>query len=423
MSPHSCFDHDAVTMGSLIIVLLAVAGYCSEIQGNTTPITVAKPEDTKLVERNNIHTIEKGIFWKNLDMSKRKSMHNDESKVLNNETNRRKSRLLSSLAFLAGLSFGGLATAASSTAKTIAKLPQTSFGLNLGSSKGSPYLAAYYNPYPMLSYPFLLPGSIGFAPMINLAKPQTTSHNDLSPQVISLFENRPPIDLAEDNEEYLDEEKSKNNKRTGNGDDGADDRTELRAKVDRNAEEKIRGCKEGQRKHGNFLKGSIRERENLQVNADDSRATLNFRDANMTAANENQTVTEDTNMAMTTNPTKIIFGPPKNETHYYPHHTEYPPYLGYYGGYPQNVNRVDLTTGSNTHHDHNQINYNLPYEQRPNFYQNDKYNVYSSSHFNPPFSGPFPSDQINEYAGTDVNRFYHSPEYQPPYNDGFRPVT
>lgn len=216
----------------MILFLLA------EIQGNTTPITVVKPEDTKL-ERNDIHTIEKGIFWKNLDMSKRKSMHNDESKVLNNETNRRKSRLLSSLAFLAGLSFGGLATAASSTAKTITKLPQTSIGLNLGSSKGSPYLAAYYNPYPMLSYPFLLPGSIGFAPMINLAKPQTTSHNDLSPQVISLFENRPPIDLAEDNEEYLDEEKSKNNKRTGNGDDGADDRTELRAKVDRNAEEKV----------------------------------------------------------------------------------------------------------------------------------------------------------------------------------------
>lgn len=173
-------------------------------------------------------------------MFKRKSMHNNESKILDNETNKRKSRLLSSLAFLAGLSFGGLATAASSTAKTIAKLPQTSFSLNLGSSKGSPYLTAYYNPYPLLPYPFFLPGSIGLAPMINLAKPQTTSHNDLSPQVISLFENRPPIDLAEDNEEYLDEEKKfKNNKRTGNGEDGADDRTELQAKVDRNAEEKV----------------------------------------------------------------------------------------------------------------------------------------------------------------------------------------
>lgn len=212
----------------------------AETLGDTTPIT-AKPEDTKLVERNNIDAIEKGILWKNLDMSKRKSMHNNESKILDNETNRRKSRLLSSLAFLTGLSlFGGLATAASSTAKTIAKLPQTSFSLNLGSSKGSPYLAAYYNPYPLLPYPFFLPGSIGLATMINLAKPQTTSHNDLSPQVISLFGNKLPIDLAEDNEEYLDEEKkTKNNKRTDNGEDEADDRIELQAKVDRNAEEKV----------------------------------------------------------------------------------------------------------------------------------------------------------------------------------------
>ncbi|KAL6434271.1 hypothetical protein ACFW04_006004 [Cataglyphis niger] len=406
-------------MGSLIIVLITVAVYCSETLGDTTPITV-DPKDTKLVERNDIHAIEKGILWKNLDMSKRKSMHNNESNILDNETNRRKSRLLSSLAFLTGLSFGGLATAASSTAKTIAKLPQTSFSLNLGSSKGSPYLAAYFNPYPLLPYPFFLPGSIGLAPMINLAKPQTTSHNDLSSQVISLFGNKSPIDLAEDNEEYLDEEKkTKNNKRTGNGEDEADDRTELQVKVDRNAEEKIGGCKEGQQKNGNFLNQSIREHQDLQVDADDSRATLNFRDANMIAGN--QTVTENTTMAMTIDPSKIIFGPPKNKTHYYPHYTEHPPYLGYYGGYPQNLNHVDLTTDLSAH-DHNQINYNLPYEHRPNFYQNDKYNVYSSSHFNPPFSGPFPSDQVNEYAGTDVNRFYHS-EYQPPYNDGFRPVT
>lgn len=184
----------------------------------------------------------------------------------------------------------------------------------------------------------------------------------------------------------------------------------------------IHGCKEGQRKHGNFLKGSIREREDLQVDADDSRATLNFQTANMTAANGNQIVTEDTTMT-TTSTSRFIFGKPKNETNHhnnssYP--TEHPPYLGYYGGYPQNVNHVDLTTGLPTHHDHNQINYNLPYEQPANFYQNDKYNVYS--HLNPPFSGPFLPDQVNEYAGTHINRLYHS-EYQPPYNDGFRPVT
>ncbi|XP_072743445.1 uncharacterized protein [Anoplolepis gracilipes] len=429
MSPHSCSDHDAVTMGSLIIILTVVIVYCSETQCDSPPITVAKPENPSLVERNDIHAI-KEAFWKNFDLSKRKPMLVEESKNLNNETNRRKSRLLGSLAFLAGLGVGGLATAASSTANTIAKLPQTSFTLNLG-SKDSPYLATYYNPYPLLSYPFFFPSPIGFAPMINLMKPQTSSHNDLTPQVISLFENRQPIDLAENNEKYLREkEKSKNNKKTGNSENGPDDRTELRAKVDRNAEEKIHGCKDGQRKHDNFLKGSIREREDLQVNADDSQATLNFQAANMTAANENQTVTEATTMVMPTNPSNT-YGPPKNESHYHHYHhyhnnsnyyPEHPHHQGYYSGYPQNVNHVDLTTGLNAHHDHNQIHYNLPYEQPANFYHNDKYNIYSSSHFNPPFSGPFPSDQVNEHAGTDINRLYHS-EYQPPYNNGFRPVT
>lgn len=155
----------------------------------------------------------------------------EEPKGLYNETNRRKSRLLGSLAFLAGLSFGGLA-AASTTTKTFAKLPTTSFSLNLGSSKDSPYLAAYYNPYPLLPYPLFFPSPFGLTP-INLAKTQPTS------QVISLIENR-PIDLREDNEEYLDEEKKiKNNKKTGNGEDEADDRIELRAKVDWNAEEKV----------------------------------------------------------------------------------------------------------------------------------------------------------------------------------------
>ncbi|EFN69143.1 hypothetical protein EAG_14401 [Camponotus floridanus] len=398
-------------MGSLIVVLIAVIIYCSETKCDASPITVAKSEDT-IVEKNDILPIEKGIFWKNLDLFKGKLVPMEESKNLYNETNRRKSRLLGSLAFLAGLSFGGLA-AASTTAKTFAKLPPTSFSLNLGSSKDSPYIAAYYNPYPLLPYPFFFPGHFGF----NLAKAQAT-HNDL----INLFGNRQPIDLREDNEEYLDEDKSKNNKKMGS-EDGADDRTELRAKVDRNAEEKIRGCKESQRKQGNFLKGSIREREDLQVDADDSRATLNFQAADMNAANGNQTVTEDTTTTMTT---RFIFFPTTteipwenktspNNSSYYPQHSSY------YGGYPQNINHVDLTTGLNAHRDYNQINYNLPYEQPVNFYQNDKYNVYS--HLNPPFPEPFSPDHVNEYAGTNINRLYHS-EYQPPYyNDGFRPVT
>lgn len=207
----------------------------AESRCDTPSITVARSEDTKVIDRNDIHELEKGIFWKDLDLFKRELTPVEEPKSLSNETSRRRSRLLNGLAFLAGLSFGGLA-AASTTAKT-AKLPPTSLSLNLGSSKDSPYLTAYYNPYPLLPYPFIFPGPLGFAP-INLAKTQL-SHNDLTPQVISLLENR-PIDLREDNEEYLDgEKKIKNNRKTGNGEDEADDRVELRAKVDRNAEEKV----------------------------------------------------------------------------------------------------------------------------------------------------------------------------------------
>lgn len=151
----------------------------------------------------------------------------------NNETSKRKSRLLDGLTFLAGLSFGGLTTTASPV-KSVAKLSQGSFNLNLGSSKASPYFIAYYNPY-SLPHPFFYP--FGLVP-INPAKPQTTSHNDLTSQVISIFENRPEIDLEENNKEYIDA----GNKFGGdkNAEVEADDRTDLRAAADRNAEEKVR---------------------------------------------------------------------------------------------------------------------------------------------------------------------------------------
>lgn len=67
--------------------------------------------------------------------------------------------------------------------------------------------------------------------MIDAAKPQT-SQNDQTPQVINLFDNR-PNDLAENNEDYADAEKS-------NEDNGADDRIRLRVEANRNTEEKVR---------------------------------------------------------------------------------------------------------------------------------------------------------------------------------------
>lgn len=209
--------------------------FVAEVYCDTLPTKIAKPEDTVLLERNNSShaTIETGSFWKNLSLSKRKPKVVESRSLdnINSEMNKRKGRFLSSLAFLTGLSFGGLATAASSTMKNIAKIPQM-FSINLGSSKTSPYFAAYYSQYPpLLPYPFIYPGAFGLAPVIDSTKPQTTQ-NDLTPQVINLFDNR-PNDIAGNNEDYTDAE-------TSNVGNGADDRIRLQAEADRNAEEKVR---------------------------------------------------------------------------------------------------------------------------------------------------------------------------------------
>lgn len=165
----------------------------------------------------------------------------------------------------------------------------------------------------------------------------------------------------------------------------------------------IRGCKEGQRKHGNFFKESVRAREDFY--------TANNSDplANMTA---NQTMT--TNATMTSPPVQ-------NTTYYPPPQYTVPSFPGYFGGYPQNINHVDLTTDAYHYQDFSNINYNLPYE-KPNFHHHhdDKYNVYSNPHVNSYFSGPYLSDQTNEHAAADYNRLYRLP-YQSPY-DSFRPV-
>jgi len=227
------FDVGFVTTSSEFISQIPTTLFVAEVYCDTLPIKVAKPEDTVLLERNNSHAIiEKGNFWKNLSLSKRKSTKMEESRNLNSinsETDKRKARFLSSLAFLTGLSFGELATTASSTIKNIAKMPQV-FSINLGSSKTSPYFAAYYSQHPYAPLlPFFYPG-FGLTPTIDATKPQT-SQNDLTSQVINLLDDR-PIDLAGNNEDYADAEKSNE----GNGVDGI----RLQAEADRNAEEKVR---------------------------------------------------------------------------------------------------------------------------------------------------------------------------------------
>lgn len=223
----------------MVISTLLIPG----THGDIFPIVTRNPKDIKLTEKGNNDTIENGIFWKNLALPRNKSTKIEESmsSVSAHDTTKRKSRLLGSLGFLAGLNFGNLANAASSTVKTFSSLPQASLTLNLGSSsRNSPYFAAYYNPYSLLPYSFLYPGAFGLVPAFDHAKPQTASNNALIPQVISLFNNRQPIDLVLNNEEYIEEKKkSDHNKKTGGSED-EDRRAELRVGADRNAEEKVR---------------------------------------------------------------------------------------------------------------------------------------------------------------------------------------
>ncbi|XP_032662689.1 uncharacterized protein LOC116840278 [Odontomachus brunneus] len=402
-------------MDSLIVVLIAVAVCCSEMCCDTLPATtVVNPKNAGfLMEANASYMIDKGLPLRNLDL--RKPAKVEEPRNLDNtrsEANKRKARLLGGLAFLAGLSVGGLATAASSSVKTIAKMPQATFALNLGHSKTSPYFAAYYSPYSLIPYPFFYHTPFGLLPTADPAKPlQVSSHNDMTQQVISLFDNRQPGDFAENNEEYADQEKNPDSdKNAAISEDRADHRPELQ--TDRNAEEKavMRGCKEAQRKHSDLFKGSPRQHENLQVGATDPPAAMGA--TNMTA-DTNQTVIRD---KTTTRKPYIDFKPTFSN-----HTTEHPSFPGYYEGYPQDISHVDLTTGSDAYHyqDHGQINYNLPYEQPSSFYHDDTYSNHHANH--PYFPGSFSSEPINGYVGTDFGRVYPS-QYQTPYINSFKPV-
>lgn len=169
------------------------------------------------------------------------------------------------------------------------------------------------------------------------------------------------------------------------------------------------------------MKETAREREYIHVNAADLRAALNFQAENQTEPIDNITTTTMRTRTTTLNSTTPTITPPRNTSQHHHHHhhhhhgnNEYFP--GYYGGYPQNIHHVDLTTNQ----PYNQISYNVPYEQPGNFYHDDKFNIYPG--FNPSFPAPFLSDQTNEFAGTDFNRLYPSGYQLPNVSEGFKPL-
>ncbi|XP_025161242.1 probable serine/threonine-protein kinase DDB_G0282963 isoform X2 [Harpegnathos saltator] len=430
-------------MGSLIIILTAVAVCCTETCCDMPPATsIVKPADTVLFKINHVNkSPQRGPFLRDISQQIKmweigKEEIGDLRKIgnsrnwnvatnvttTNSEPKNRKARLLGSLAFLAGLGFGGLATAASSTVKSFVKVPQTSVAFNLSPTKNSPYLAAYYNPFSFVPpYPFFYHSPFGLVPTSDLST-QTMSH--LTPQVISIFSNKQTDNVAGSNEEYADAENLNNDKSMADSEDGVNYRTELHAVANRNAEEKMEldDCKDGQRKYSSSFKGSSKELE-----ANTNGPTTSSGATEMTA-DANQTMTKNKNKTTITTPPPVE--PDRMHHHYHHHHHHHPDpnnnthtihsyFPGYYDGYAQDISHVDLTTGSDVSHhyqDHGQIN--LPHERPANFYHDD---VRSNHHVAPYFPGSFSSNQVNGYVNTDFDQASSS-GYQSPNDNGFKPI-
>lgn len=160
------------------------------------------------------------------------------------DSSNRKSKILRSLAFLAGLSVGGLAGAASSDVKTYTKLPPLS--VNVGASRISPQVAAIYNPYLYVSYPYILATPFGIYPLWDLLRSQSINgiQNNFqpltqNPQVLNLFDNK-PTDLLNNSDEYVEEAQKIESIKTPNDTEDTDKSVESQVEGDRNAEEKVR---------------------------------------------------------------------------------------------------------------------------------------------------------------------------------------
>lgn len=163
------------------------------------------------------------------------------------DSSNRKTKILGNLAFLAGLTIGGSAGAASSTAKAYSKPPVT---LKLDASQLSPHVATIYDPHSNVPHPYILATSLGFYPVLNPLRLQSIGgiQNDFhtftqNPQAsaLNLLENKKLIDLLNNNDEYTGEAKKIENVRTSSNADGeADESAELHVDGVRNAEEKVR---------------------------------------------------------------------------------------------------------------------------------------------------------------------------------------
>ncbi|CAD1479840.1 unnamed protein product, partial [Heterotrigona itama] len=358
------------------------------------------------VDSDDVQTSEKEISQMDI-YSKQNSIKLQElERIANTEFDgsNRRSKILRSLAFLAGLSVGGLAGAASSDIKTYTKLPP--LNVNVGASRISPQVAAIYDPYPYVSSPYIFATPLGIYPFWNLLRLQSTNgiQNNFQPLTQTLNSN--PLN---DNDEHVeDEQKIESIRAPSNAD--SDKSKESEVKDDRNVEKKITSPDIAciMQKRINAKQSSVKNVIKTDKNVNDLSATSERQFINKTM--------------VSTNTTSMTMNSMQNST--MNNQTNPPSYGYYYGGYLQNINHIDFTTNSyeHTYNDYEHINYNLPsYDKPENFYSDsDKYYPVSVDSYP---SSQFHQGRIPEYLPSNYKRFLYTSDNSPPFtNSDFRPL-
>ncbi|CAK9823946.1 hypothetical protein ANTRET_LOCUS2190 [Anthophora retusa] len=331
--------------------------------------------------------------------SKRNLLNMQPLEKIENEnvvSSNRKSKILRSLAFLAGLSVGDLAGAASSDAKTYNAFPPLT--LTFSVPRISPYVASIYEPYPYMPHPYLSVTPPRLQTLWNLLVQNS--------QMLNMLDK--PSNLLNKDDEYVDEAKKiENIKAVSNTNEETNNNVAVQKEDNLNVGEKMSSgntCNihNGNNvKQGSLLESASKEREN--ANEQSLRAVNAI--GQLTSINAtNQNTTENTTMSY--NQTNI-------------------PFYGYYNGHPQDINYISFTTETYDHkyHDYEHINYNLPSYERPvNFYSDERHNY----HLVPPddrySSNQFHHEHIPEYLPNDFKRFVYTSDNTPFANSDFRPL-
>ncbi|KAF3425096.1 hypothetical protein E2986_03666 [Frieseomelitta varia] len=371
----------------LIVVFINHSRIRYKVSATTENVKVTRRSLGITTDSDDVQTSEKEISQMDIYSKQNLIKLQELERIANTEFDgsNRKSKILRSLAFLAGLSVGGLAGAASSDIKTYTKLPPLS--VNVDASRISPQVAAIYDPYPYVSYPSIFATSLGVYPFWDLLRLLSTNGLKFNP--------------LNNNDECVQEaQKIESIRAPSNAD--SDKNKESEVKNDRNVEEKMaspsivcimqKRVNEKQSSVKNVIKKNIND-----LSATSGRQSLN----KTTSTNTTQNSTTDNQ----TNP---------------------PSYGYYYGGYPQNINHIDVTTNSYEYpyHDYEHINYNLPPYDKPENFYSDKYHYYPVPVDSYP-SSQFHQERIPGYLPGDYKKFLYTSDNIPPVytNSDFRPLV